>query len=304
MPIESASCHFSRIAIIGPGLLGGSVALAIRQHLPDVSCRVWARRQAVLDTAQQLGIVETYAQLHEAVAGADLVILCTPIDYFRDLILQMLPALEPTCLITDVGSVKLCVHEDVGALLSRCGYRFIGSHPMAGSEKQGFEHATAQLLAGKVVALTNDQHCSESSLRALSQFWTQLGMRPYRITAKEHDNCVARISHVPHILAALCARAAYLGDEELDRQHLQKLAATGFRDTSRVSLGATDMWEGILQENSQAILPILEYTLQDLTQLISALRERAGVEAWLSEGKEAREAIMPSGRQRRHQSGE
>ncbi len=285
---------FTRIVIIGPGLLGGSIALAIRQCLPEVSCRIWARREAVLEAARCKGITETYSDLQEAVEGADLIILSTPIDYFCDLTERMLPALSEGCLVTDIGSVKASVHEGVGALLAQHGRSFIGSHPMAGSEKQGLEYASAELLADKVVALTNDQHCEESDLNALATFWTLIGMRPYRISAAEHDSCVARISHVPHILAALCARAADRADDTLAKQHLQSLAATGFRDTSRVSLGAIDMWESILLENTHSIIPTLQYCVEDLQRLIAALEQRDGVDQWLAEGKSAREFIMPT----------
>ncbi len=294
LPVQYPRPPFTRIVIIGPGLLGGSIALAIRQCLPEVSCRIWARRDAVLEVARSKGITETYSDLLESVEGADLVILSTPIDYFSELAKRMLPALSEGCLVTDIGSVKASVHEGVGALLAQQGRRFIGSHPMAGSEKQGLEYASAELLAGKVVALTNDQCCAESDLDALATFWTQIGMRPYSISAAEHDSCVARISHVPHILAALCARSADRADESLAKQHLQSLAATGFRDTSRVSLGATDMWESILLENTHSIIPTLQYCVEDLQRLIEALEQRVGVEQWLAEGKSAREFIMPT----------
>ncbi len=284
---------FSCISIIGPGLLGGSIAHAIREHLPHVRCHIWARREAPLELARELGITQhTFTDITEAVRGADLVILSSPIGSFEELSRQMLPALAKDAIVTDVGSVKAYVHRTTGHMLSERGYQFIGSHPMAGAEKQGLEHAYADLIKGATVAITNDQNCASESVQALEQFWQSIGMKPYCIAAQDHDRTVARISHVPHILAALCARTADMGGVPLE--DLRRLAATGFRDTSRVSSGPAVMWAGILWENDVAVRETIQYCLEDLTKLVTLLetQDREGTEQWLAEGKASRERIQ------------
>ncbi len=286
--------EIASVAIIGPGLLGGSIACAIREHLPELRCQLWARRQAPLDLARQLDITQhTYSDLCEAVRGVDLVILASPIGSFEELCRQMLPALSKDAIVTDVGSVKAYVHRTTGQLLSERGYQFIGSHPMAGAEKQGLEHAYADLVKGATVAITNDQSCDESAVQALEGFWQSIGMCPYRIAALDHDRTVARISHVPHILAALCARTADMGGVPLE--DLQRLAATGFRDTSRVSSGPAPMWAGILWENDVAVRETIQYCLEDLKTLVALLETQdcEGTERWLAEAKASRERIQP-----------
>ncbi len=284
----------NNIAILGPGLLGGSIALAVREHLPECTLRLWARREQPLLLAKELGITEhTTLDVQEAVAGAQLVILATTIGAFEELTRQMLPSLPKDAIVTDIGSVKHYVHRTTGALLHERGYQFIGSHPMAGSEQQGLEHAHASLIQGATLALTNEHQVDEEAVAALEHFWHSIGMCPYRIGAKDHDRSVARVSHVPHILAALCARTADMGGVPLE--DLQRLAATGFRDTSRVSGGPPNMWASILWENDVAVRETIQYCLEDLQKLVRLLelQDRQGTEEWLREAKESRVSIKP-----------
>lgn len=289
---------FRTIAVFGPGLLGGSVALAAKQALPQAELRLWARREQALEKARHLGITQhTYMDATAAARGADLIVLATPIGVFEELARRILPAIAPQAVVTDVGSVKAYVHRTTGAMLAAHGRTFIGSHPMAGAETQGLEHARADLLRGATVTITNPHGADASLVARLCAFWRALGCRTYTMEPEAHDRTVARISHVPHILAGCAARSALspgsptLGD-------LQRLASSGFRDTTRVCCGGAAMWADILWENDVAIRQVLKNCVGDLQALIELLesQDKEGVRLWLEQARAARENIMSSER--------
>ncbi len=285
---------FRSVAIFGPGLLGGSVALAVKEHLPLCELRLWARREQPLELARSLGITERcYTDPVEAARGAELIILATPIGAFEELSRRMLPGIDRSAIVTDIGSVKAYVHRTTGQLLTSRGRLFIGSHPMAGAEKQGLENASTALLKGATVTLTNPHGVADEQLQRLADFWAALGCRPYSMEPENHDRTVARISHTPHILAGLCARNALVGDTPLG--DLQRLAATGFRDTTRVCAGGASMWADILWENDVAIRETLHNCLIDLGHLIYLLenQDKAGVRQWLEKAAESRSTVRP-----------
>lgn len=284
---------FTRVAVLGPGLLGGSIALAVREHMPACELRLWARRDEPLQLARKLGITHlTYRDAQQAVSQAQLVIMATPIGTFPELAAAILPALSPGTIITDVGSVKGTVHHTAGQYLTHHGHTFIGSHPMAGAEKQGLEHARAALLQGATVALTNPHAATPEQLDRLAAFWQTLGCRTCELTPELHDETTARISHMPHIIAALCARAALRSGAPADT--LRQLVSTGFQDTTRVSSGGASMWADILQGNTAAVLRALADCISDLQALTHLLeqQDKPGIRAWLEQAKDARENIL------------
>lgn len=283
---------FRSVTILGPGLLGGSIALAVRQAMPKCELRLWARREQPLQLAQSLGIEHTYTDARKACEGAELIILATPIGAFEELSRSVLPAISKTALVTDVGSVKAYVHRTTGALLTDRGRQFIGSHPMAGTEKQGLENAFAKLLQNATVVLTNPHGVAKEYEARLALFWQQLGCHTYCMDPANHDRTVARISHMPHIVAGLAARNATVGDTRL--ADLQRLASTGYRDTTRVSSGSSAMWADILWENDVAVREILHRCVDDLHRLVTLLenQDKHGVRAWLNEAKSTRELIL------------
>ncbi len=287
-----AESPFPTISICGSGLLGGSIALAIRERLPQCELRLWARRPETLELARRMEITqETFSDIEAAARGASLVILATPIGAFETLARRMLPALSPGTIITDIGSVKAYVHRTTGQFFAERGHCFIGSHPMAGAETQGLENATASLLKGATVALTNPHGAKARQVARLAAFWRSLGCRPYQMAPVTHDRTVARISHTPHVLAGLCARNAARGG--LPLADLQRLAASGFRDTTRVCSGGTSMWADILWENDVAVRAALEDCVEDLRTLITLLeqQDKEALRLWLEGAKEARECI-------------
>lgn len=281
----------SPVAVLGPGLLGGSIAKAVRERMPGCELRLWARRQEPLELAKSLGITDHIcSDICEAVRGAQLIILATPVGVFPQMVQSMLPAIAPGAIITDVGSVKEIVHTGIGELLTRAGHCFIGSHPMAGAEKQGLEHARADLLVGAMVPLTNPHGAPAALVEKLSGFWQALGCRTCEMCPAEHDRAVARISHMPHVLAALCARHA-TGD---NKSHLRQLVSTGFRDTTRVSSGGATMWADILCGNAPAVREAIRDCIADLHALEGLLQQenKAGLSTWLEQAKETREDLL------------
>ncbi len=283
---------FQHVAILGPGLLGGSVAHSLRQAAPDCEIRLWARREQPLELARELNLADIRStELEPVVKGADLVILATPICAFQMLAEGMLPHLSRQAIVTDVGSVKRYVHRTTGQYLADHNRMFVGSHPMAGAEKQGLEYSNAQLLTGATVAICNEQDVAVEQVERLESFWQLLGGITHRMGAKHHDQSVARISHLPHVLAALCARGAE--DKKIPMDDLQALSASGFRDTTRVATGSPNMWADILWENDVAVREALHFCLNDLQKLIEMLegQDKVATEAWLAEAKETRERI-------------
>lgn len=290
-----ADSPFPSVCILGPGLLGGSIAMAVQQQLPGCELRIWARRQQPLDFVRERGITpHTFTDAREAARGAGLIILATPIGAFEELSRYILPAISKEAIITDIGSVKAYVHRTTGSMLTNRGRCFIGSHPMAGAETQGIENAYAELIKGATVVLTNPHNAPEEKVQRLAAFWEALGTSTYVMDPVNHDRTVARISHCPHILAALCARGATHGQEPME--DLQRLAASGFRDTTRVCSGGANMWADILWENDVAIRSALHDCVNDLHHLIDLLesQDKEGVRQWLIAAKEARETVRKS----------
>lgn len=283
---------FRSVAVLGPGLLGGSIAMAVQQLMPGCHLRLWARRSEPLEQARRLGITpHTFRDAQDAVRGAELTILATPVGTFADLARSILPALSPGALVTDVGSVKAAVHQSAGRIIEQAGTCFIGSHPMAGGEKQGLEHARADLLHHATVALTPPPGAPAELLARLTRFWQALGCTTCTMSPEQHDQAVARISHMPHIVAALCARAAVQGN--VPAEDLQRLASTGFRDTTRVSSGGAAMWADILCGNSPAIRSALEDCIADLRHMADLLaqQDKTSIRTWLEQAKDARESV-------------
>ena len=283
---------YESITVVGPGLLGGSVAMAVRQHMPGCDLRVWARREQPLAYLREHGVTQhTYTDLQAAVQGAELVILATPIGCFESLAREMLPTLADDVLVTDVGSVKAYVHHTTGTLLTQRGHRFIGSHPMAGTEKTGVENAFADLLRGATVVLTNAHEAPAEDEARLAAFWQGLGCSTYAMTPDNHDRAAARVSHVPHVLAALCARAA--AGDGVPQADLQRLAAGGFRDTTRVCCGPAPMWADILWENDVAVRRALSDCMEQMQTVINLLnkQDKAGLRRWLETAADCRRII-------------
>lgn len=279
---------FTTISILGGGLLGGSLALALRQ-LPDAPvARLWARRAETVEEAKTLGIDLATQDLGEALEDTDLIILSVPVGAMPALVAKVLEhRLKPGCIITDVGSVKRLPHQTLAPLLQGTDFKFIGSHPMAGSERNGLAAVSPSLFQGAACILTNDHKAPAEQTAAVERFWQSVGCRTSWMTAAVHDELVARISHLPHLLAASGARVCLKDPSE------GRFGGGGLKDTTRVAGGNPVMWAEIVTENREAIIPPLRETIADLTEILACLekadQERARV--WLETAKQRRDTL-------------
>jgi prephenate dehydrogenase len=281
---------FEKLAILAPGLLGGSVAQAARAYGAAKHLTLWARRpETRLQLKGQSWCDRVADTPIEAVAGADLVILCAPVDQIVPLVRQVAPALAPGALVTDVGSVKgLICREATAALAGRA--HFIGSHPMAGSEKTGWEHATPQLFKGRTVFVTPLHGVDEALVARLAAFWSALDATVATVGADEHDEIVAHISHLPQVLAStLCASLAKRD------VRWRNFSGGGLRDTTRIAGSDPKLWKTILEQNHDEVLRAVREYQDELHHFERALvnRDWFEVQAVIERGKAYRDQFRP-----------
>ena len=276
---------FNKVAVLGPGLLGGSIALSVRQQCPEISLSLWGRREQVISQALDLGIEGATSDLCAAVQDADLVILATPVGVMPQLVKEL--DLSKDFLVTDVGSVKRVVHQQLEPMFEGQQASFIGSHPMAGSEKAGLSAARADLLNNAACILTNESQVAQEWQRKLTEFWQKLGMRTRVFSAEDHDYAVARISHFPHMLASVGVTVGLAFEDIAD------LAGGGMRDTTRVAAGDVSLWTEILLENADALQRSLGECITEVAKVQEMLRTRdeMALKQYLAEGKRKRELI-------------
>jgi len=251
------------VTVIGPGLLGGSILHALRERRPDCRLQVWARRPETLERLRELKLADlATSDPGQAVQDSDLVVLCTPIEQMGALVKQFKSHLKPGALVTDVGSVKGPVHRELSALL-KDSCHWIGSHPMAGSEQSGLDAARGSLLQGATTIITPTGETAPEPLQRLTRFWESLGCKVIPLDPQTHDDHVAQISHLPHLVAALLVHCV--------TNESMRVAGPGFRDTSRIAAGPPDMWVEIFQANHEAVAAALRRFLAETEQALQAV---------------------------------
>ncbi|MCC7191937.1 MAG: prephenate dehydrogenase/arogenate dehydrogenase family protein [Phycisphaeraceae bacterium] len=250
-----------QVAIIGVGLLGGSIGLGLKQAGFSGTILGLGRRIETLEKARQRGCVDDItADINRAVSDSQLIILCSPVATFGDWMDKIAAAIHPNLVITDVGSTKQVVCREAALRLARHASRFVGSHPMAGGERGGPEHATANLFQHRPCVITPVADTNPDALETVRQLWSRLGMRLITMSPADHDWTVARISHLPHAAAvALVAIAS--------RQGGMQAASTGFGDTTRVASGDPEIWRDIFATNREAIVKAIDAYQLELGRL-------------------------------------
>lgn len=279
---------FPNITILGGGLLGGSLALALTALENPPQVRLWARKGETVEAAEKLGIPGVISDLAEAVKDTSLVILAVPVGSMAALVSAALEAgLPDGCLLTDVGSVKRVPHRTIAPLLRGRDIRFIGSHPMAGSERNGLNAATETLFKNAACLLTNDDGAPANQTAALENFWKTIGCRTSWMSASIHDELVARISHLPHLIAASAARVCLKDPSE------GRFGGGGLRDTTRVAAGNPKMWAEIVIENREALTGLLRESIDDLREILASLEDVNQEQArqWLTTAKQRRDPL-------------
>ena len=281
--------QFQKITIIGVGLLGGSIGLAVKHRKLAGEVAGFVRRAASLKDCERAGAVD-YAttDLLAAVSGADLVILCTPPAQMLPLARQILPALKRGALVTDVGSVKAEAVRGLEAIFKDSGAHFVGSHPMAGAEKTGVGAARADLYANAVCVITPTKKSNAGAVRKVEKFWQSLGARTLRLDAAQHDRLVSRSSHLPHVIAATLANLVL---NPASPKHQTALCATGFRDTTRIASGSPEMWRDIALANRKNIARSVEAFMAELKKFHGALKsgDSRAVEKMFTAAKQRRD---------------
>ena len=263
------------LSILGVGLLGGSLGLAAKRAASGVKVVGYGHRAETMNRAVELGAIDQVAPTAaDAVRGADIVVLCTPVGLFEGLLCEIAQSLSPATIITDVGSAKRKVVELAERILP-AGVGFVGSHPMAGSEKRGVAHASADLFEDAVCILTPTPHTDPAALAQVEAFWRAVGMRTTRLSPAEHDRRLADISHLPHALAA--ALVAMQEEASLD------LTGNGFRDVTRIAAGDGGLWRDILVENSDNLRDSAQRLQHHLQELLTRLQspDPGAAKAWL-----------------------
>jgi prephenate dehydrogenase len=281
--------QFKKITIVGVGLLGGSIGLAVRRRKLAREVAGYVRRAASLKDCERAGAVD-YAttDLLAAVSNADLVILCTPLAQMRPLAEQFLPSLKRGAIVTDVGSVKAGVVRELESLVQKAGAHFVGSHPMAGGEKMGVLAARADLYANSVCVVTPTKKSNVGAVRKLEKFWQSLGARTLRLDAAKHDLLVSRSSHLPHVAAATLANLVL---HPSNSKNQTALCATGFRDTTRIASGSPEMWRDIVLANRKNVSRSVDAFVAELKKFQSAIKwnNAKAVEKFFADAKSRRD---------------
>ena len=272
------------LTIVGVGLIGGSLGLAAKKRGLAQRVRGAGRAAGKLEQALRMGAIDEYTlDLAAAVRDADLVVFCTPVNRIADQMKEAAPHALPGALFTDAGSTK----RDIVQAIEGNGFpvRFVGSHPLAGSEKKGAEHAHPDLFADRWTILTPTEKTPVSAVEDARAFWQALGARVRLMSPEDHDRALALTSHLPHLVAA--ALAGILPE------NLRELTATGFRDTTRVAGGDPEVWAPIFQHNRAAVLTTLVQLMDRLDKFRQALasNEVTTIDQLLNQGKRVRDAL-------------
>jgi cyclohexadieny/prephenate dehydrogenase len=262
---------FERVALIGIGLIGSSLARVLRRDRLAGEIVACARNPATRDKALELGLADRATEdAAEAVRDADLVVLATPLSAYAAIGARIAPALRPGAIVTDVGSVKQAVIRDLQPSLP-ASVHFIPGHPVAGTEHSGPESGFAELFRDRWCILTPLPDTDPAALATLTALWEQAGMRVVTMDPEHHDKVLAMTSHLPHVIAYTIVGTATDLEDSL-KSEVIKFSAGGFRDFTRIAGSDPVMWRDIFLNNREAVLEMLQRFSEDLTALQRAIR--------------------------------
>jgi cyclohexadieny/prephenate dehydrogenase len=285
---------FRRLAIVGAGLIGGSIARAAMER-PGIAVEVVVtdRSPEVLARVRELGFAHRIeADMAAAVRGADGVFLCVPVGAVAEAMREIAPALEPGAVLSDVGSTKGSVIRDVLPLLPE-GVRFVPGHPMAGTEHSGPDAGFASLFEGRYVILTPLPDGNGEAQSRVAEMWRRCGALVEVMDPATHDKVVAIVSHLPHLIAfTICGTADDLAEET--RESVLKFAASGFRDFTRIAASDVAMWRDVFLNNREAVLEMLARFTEDAQAFGRAIRwgEEGFIEDRIKRGRKIRRGLI------------
>jgi len=285
---------FRRLALIGIGLIGSSVARIARER-GDIAGEIVvnARSQKTLDRVGELGFADrTEDDPGRAVEGADCIMLCAPVGAFADIAAAIAPHLAAGAVVTDVGSTKQSVIRDVGPLVP-AGVHFVPGHPVAGTEYSGPDAGFAELFQGRWTLLTPPPGTDETAVGKVEELWRRCGSMVQRMEPGHHDRVLAIVSHLPHLIAfTICGTADDLADES--RKEVLQFAASGFRDFTRIAASDPVMWRDIFLNNREALLEMLARFMEDAQAISRAVRwgDAAYIEDMVERGRKIRRSLI------------
>ena len=287
--------NFRHVAIIGLGLLGGSIGLAVRHHLPELKTTGFDSDPAVRQRAAERGLADTICETAaEAVKGADLVILCVPVGAMEGAAGEMRAALAADAIVSDVGSSKLSVSNALARALP--DHQVIPAHPVAGTEDSGPDAGFASLFHRRWCIVTPPADADPTKVQKLVRFWQALGAMVDTMEPKHHDLVLAVTSHIPHLIAyTIVGTASDL--EQVTRGEVIKYSAGGFRDFTRIAASDPTMWRDVFLHNKDAVLEMLDQFLTDLAVMREAIRAGDGQTMFdaFSRTREIRRSIVAIG---------
>lgn len=255
------------------GALGGSLGLAIQERKLAERVVGYVRNESRVEEYTPLKVAqEITCDLAQAVRGADWIILCVPVEEMRPLMERALPYIQKGCIITDVGSVKRKVERELVPVAQKAGAFFVGSHPMAGTEKTGPENAKVDLYAGATCVVSPSIESDEEAVRQVKGFWESLGGKVLELSSKAHDELVSKTSHLPHVVAAALVNYV-LSPANQDLESRTRLCSTGFKDATRIASGSPGMWKEIALANRDELSSALAVMIEDLNEFLESLRQ-------------------------------
>jgi cyclohexadieny/prephenate dehydrogenase len=286
-------CLFDRVALIGIGLIGSSLARVLRRDSPQTRIVACARRAETLDTVDRLGIAdETTDDPAAAVEDADLIVVATPLSAYAEIGRRIAPALRDGAVVTDVGSVKGAAIAALAPVLPHRAH-FVPGHPVAGTEHSGPEAGFAEMFRDRWCILTPLPGTAPEALAKVRALWEMAGMRVAEMAADHHDKVLAVTSHLPHLIAyTIVGTATELGQDL--QSEVVAYSAGGFRDFTRIAASDPVMWRDIFLTNREAVLELLQRFSEDLTALQRAIRRGDGetLHDWFTRTRTIRRSII------------
>lgn len=256
---------FKQITIIGVGLIGGSIGLAVKKK--SLSTRiigVTAHKRTLKKALKRRAIDIGTLNVRKSVLDSDMVILAAPVDKILSTLKKIKPHLKKGCIVIDVASVKEKIVRNAERITGRKGY-FVGAHPMAGSEQRGIDNADGNLFKDAPCILTKTRKTNAKALKAVSNFWKAMGSKIYVLSPSEHDKKISNISHLPHIVASALSLAAKPSSLEF--------ASTGFKDTTRIAASNPDLWISILLSNHKNVVKDVGNYLRGLKDIRNSIKQ-------------------------------
>ena len=267
--------EFRKISIIGLGLIASSICLTIREKDPKIQISGYDNDKEVRNKAKKIGLCDIKSNIENAIIGSELIILCVPVGQMQAVTRQLKKFIKPGTIITDVGSVKLSVIEDIVSHIEDAQAIFVPSHPIAGTDRSGPEAGYAGLFEGRWCILTPTKKTNKKALKSVEAFWKHLGMKTKIMTPEHHDLVLAVTSHAPHLIAY--TMVGVVDDlEAVTKSEIINYSAAGFRDFTRIAASDPIMWRDIFLNNQDAHLEVLGRFTEELFSLQRAIRKKDG----------------------------